>query len=464
MRTRRILPAGLVFSLLLASALACNLPGSGNADLAITQTLEAVGTIAALTQQAAQPGSGPAAEGTPSPEVTVQSPPTPTPTLAHAMRPGEPGSIQSFITDYSTRLLGPERRAIGDNYDFLEFERPFTAQEMVYQPHLDLVRAELSAVSPWLYILIAVEEPPPAGETPTYAVEFDLDIDGRGDWLITATLPLTTTWSVEGVRVYRDGNNDVGWTRPLRSDVAPPSPTPHPSDGYDVLVVDQGYGLDADAAWARLDPSNPRRVQIALKHSLIDNDAYMLWGVWADGGLADPARFYYHDHFSLAEAGSPQIASPHYPLQAVASLDNTCRWTYHFTPTENLPGMCPLPPTPTPVLPGTITGRVFLDQNHNNSYGPGDSVYAGTTVTLRSGGCSGSVVATTTTNASGIYQFTGVIPGAYCVSVSIAAGDPGTCPCGGLCMMSSYQNPRTTTVSPGGTATLDFGFQMFGPC
>jgi len=36
-----------------------------------------------------------------------------------------------------------------------------------------------------------------------YGVELDLDVDGRGDWLVLASKP-TSTWSTLGVRVWQD--------------------------------------------------------------------------------------------------------------------------------------------------------------------------------------------------------------------------------------------------------------------
>jgi hypothetical protein len=54
------------------------------------------------------------------------------------------------------------------------------------------------------------------------------------------------------------------------------------------------------------------------------------------------------------------IENPHYyPIKALAEVDNTCRWAVGFTPTGSEPGICPVPATPTPIVPGTISGVIF---------------------------------------------------------------------------------------------------------
>jgi hypothetical protein len=123
---------------------------------------------------------------------------------------------------------------------------------------------------------------------------------------------------------------------------------PQPGDGYETLVFDQGQGPDPDAAWIRRSPSNPSQIQIAFKHSLIGLDSEFLWGGWADEGVRQPGWFDYNDHFTLADAGSPIGGNNNYPLKSMASLDNTCRWGFGFTPTGSEPGVCYVPPTPTP--------------------------------------------------------------------------------------------------------------------
>jgi hypothetical protein len=342
-------------------------------------------------------------------------------------------------------ILAPEHRTLTDNYDWGFLERPFTREVMDYQPHLDLTRGELSLVPPWIYITIFLEEAPPSDAHATYAVEIDLDIDGRGDWLLTASLPQGGEWSTDRVRAYQDNNNDVGGLRPLRAD-----PPPQTGNGYETLVFDQGIGPDPDAVWARIPPGNPDRIQIAFKHDLIAVDTYLLWGVWADGATDQAGWFDYNDHFTLAEAGSPLSTSPDYPLDQLASIDNSCRWAYDFTPTEQLPGMCALPATPTPSV-GSISGTVWRDVDRDGVRDPGEPGLAGEIVRLRAGSCGDPVVATATTPSNGSYSFSSLSAGNYCISSSGPIGLENTV---------GSTNPRPLVLGAGENKTgVDFGFR-----
>ena len=65
------------------------------------------------------------------------------------------------------------------------------------------------------------------------------------------------------------------------------------------------------------------------------------------------------------------------------------------------------------IIPSTISGSVFLDQNNNGVRNGADSPLAGVPVELLDG--VGTVVATTTTDADGNYSFPGLRPGTYAV-------------------------------------------------
>lgn len=415
-------------ALLILAALACSFPGSQAPDGATqaTQTLEALATQVAATQTALAAGApgatAPTGEETPAAEPsateTAGAPPdaTPTPTVVHTTVPGSPPGASNFVTDRSSRPTAAERRTLGDNFDTLLLERPFTSQAMDYLPHLDLVRAEISAASPWVYLQLSLEDTPPQGSEALYGVEIDLNMDGRGDWLILGQAPASSDWTTEGVRVYRDANHDVGQNQPMRAEAPAPG-----HDGYEELVFDQGHGADPDAAWIRLSPRDAKRVQIAFKHSLIRNDGEFLWNAWADEGVRNPQWFDYNDHFSPEEAGSPVLASPHYPLKALAKVDNTCRWAFGFTPTDPLPGLCPLPATPTPEPTpqlGSISGTLWRDNNLNATIDPGELRFSAVNVRLNYGPCPG-YTQTTQTSGSGAYTFSGLPAGTYCVIVLI---------------------------------------------
>ncbi|MBN2554642.1 MAG: hypothetical protein JXA97_01780 [Anaerolineales bacterium] len=83
----------------------------------------------------------------------------------------------------------------------------------------------------------------------------------------------------------------------------------------------------------------------------------------------------------------------------------------------SLPVLTP-PPTPTPV-PGSISGIVYLDGNHNGQLDPTDGWISGSILELIPGGCAGVVAATTeSSSVDGSYSFNGLIPGSYCVRPS----------------------------------------------
>ena len=65
------------------------------------------------------------------------------------------------------------------------------------------------------------------------------------------------------------------------------------------------------------------------------------------------------------------------------------------------------------IVPSSISGTVFLDQNNNGLQNGPDTGISGVTIELLDNG--GSVVATTTTDASGNYSFSGLVPGSYAV-------------------------------------------------
>jgi hypothetical protein len=422
---RRLL---VVFILVMAAVLACSFPWAS-----------------ATGQPADQPPPPP--DSTPDTgSAATQEPPaeplSPTATVAHTTYPTNPGSLSSWVTDPSSSAYASERRAVSDLFSTLFFERPFTQQVMDYQAYLDITRGELSVGSPFAYATIFLEGSPPAGSTALYGIEIDLDRDGRGDWLVYGQVPATSDWTSAEVRVYKDSDNDVGDGTPVEEDGSGAG-----LNGFDDMEFDMGYNTtDPDAAWIRRDPSNASRVQLAFKMAFIGSPNNFLWGVWSDEGPQNPAWFDYNDHFTLSEAGSPDTASSQYPVKALYSVDNTCRYAYGFTPTTNLPGMCKLPPTPTPTpVPGSISGGVWHDNNNNASRDGGEPGFSGATVRLGSGACPSTGLKTTTTNSSGNYSFSDLPPGTYCVSVNedVACDKEHSTP-------ESY----TITVNPGANTTV----------
>lgn len=363
--------------------------------------------------------------------------------VVHTLVPVDlPGSHWSVISDRDSSVTAAERRANGgENFVVNLYERPFNADTMdTYYPDLDITGVTLSHDSTWFFVSmqLAGTDAATGKMTGNYGVELDLDVDGRGDYLIFAANP-GTDWSTDGVRVWTDANNDVGGKYPVQSEESATG------DGYETVVFDSGVGSDPDTAWARVSPSDPAVVEIAFKSVLINDDAIFTWGGWTDHRVLNPAWYDYNDHFTAVEVGSPLVEqTSYYPVKALSELDNTCRWSVGFTPTGLEPGICPVPVTPTapaPTGPGSISGTVYDNgTNGGLSYFAGSIARSGIPVTVQSGGCGspGSVVGTTTTNGSGNYSFS-VGAGTYCVSASTP---------------SSHQTgPQTATVPGGGSAS-----------
>jgi hypothetical protein len=290
------------------------------------------------TKQPPEPGGeeedpAPAATNTPEPTntpitFTGDAPPAPT--------PREPWEIIStYLTDHNSTEFSSEGYTYGDDFSTNRLERPFTAEEMEYRGYLDIIRANLKITGDWVYIIIYLADKLPDSGDVRYAVELDLDENGRGDLLMQTSLPLDTGWSRDTVKIYRDVDGDVGGENPL----APDEPDPELT-GYEVLIYDAGRGEAPDLAWARRNPDEMNSIQFAFKQSLVGEGGYM-WGIWSDEGLKAVDYYDYNDRFSKESAGSPYPGSPLYPIRALFLVDSTCRSYFGFQPTGNEPGLCP---------------------------------------------------------------------------------------------------------------------------
>ncbi len=99
-----------------------------------------------------------------------------------------------------------------------------------------------------------------------------------------------------------------------------------------------------------------------------------------------------------------------------------------FTPTSTptpTPTATPTStPTPTPTLvPARLGDRVWYDANRNGVQDAGEPGIPNVTLELYSGSlCSGTRLQTTTTNSTGIYEFTGLSSGTYSVKFLPPAG------------------------------------------
>lgn len=236
------------------------------------------------------------------------------------------------LEDADASLKWREKRVLsGDNFLDNLFERPFTAKEMIYQPDINILDASIAMDDQFFFFSIRLQGVDPATNslTGTYGVEFDRTKTGRGD-LLFLVRNLTTEWSMQNVSAYSDPDKSVGGVKPILAD------PDFNSNGYEGRLQMSGDKV----AFARIKPDNPLTVQIAINKGLLDFAQEFLWSCWADKGINDPGKFDYNDHFGLSESGSPVKTSKYYPLQAISSVDNTCRLPFGFTPNKKFPGIC----------------------------------------------------------------------------------------------------------------------------
>jgi hypothetical protein len=196
---------------------------------------------------------------------------------------------------------------------------------------VDILNARIGRDREWMYFTLTLAGEGNSGLGGNYAVELDMNGDGRGDHLITTLTP-AAEWSTAGVRIWEDQNRDVGGSTVYISD---PSQT---WDGYDTLLFDQGSGDAPDLAWARISPRSPTSVEIAIQRAVVETggrgDESFVWLAWASRESFQPAWFDFNDHFTSAEIGAPipgKEGSTNTVLRNLPGLDNTCRFTYGFT-------------------------------------------------------------------------------------------------------------------------------------
>ncbi len=268
--------------------------------------------------------------------------PTATAAIQHVTVPGSlPAEPGTHAGDQDSSSTADQRRAPGgDRFTFGQFERPFNTQSMdVYYPYLDIQDTYVGQDDQWVYAVITVKGTDAGGGLPgTYAVELDLDLDGRGDFFILVFNPASTDWSTDRVQVWTDTNEDVGGTSVINAD----NSGVH-GDGFETLVFDQGRGDDPDLAWARVSPDDPNTIHIAVKQSLLAGDTAFLAGAWAGNSVLDNALFDLNDAFTHEQAGAALVELEYYyPIKGLAELDNACRVSVGFEPTGLEPGICGL--------------------------------------------------------------------------------------------------------------------------
>ncbi len=446
----------ICLSLLIALSLiltSCNLPTSIESEE--EETAETITIEAEEETEVEEATEEPVVEETE--EETATEEPT---EVTHNITPGEPGWVSKYFFDTdASKNAGAGYVTQGDDFVANLFERPFTESEMVYRPDIDINKTEISSDSNFFYVTLYLNDThPDGGLQGMYAVEIDSDRDGRGDLLVIADHPTSTTWDIMGVSVHKDPNGDVGGASIMRPDAS------YGGDGYEQVVFSNQVLDDPDVAWARVTTGDPPSVTLAFKKSLVDRGTFV-WGVWAADSMLDPALIDLHDNFTQTQAGSPYQSQSNYPLAAINLVDNTCRETFGFEAEDPIAGLCYVPeeptatPEPTPTTtsepePATITGVAFddtgvpagdPDTGNNGVREDGEplTVYD-VTITLHSGACSSAAISTTTAKS---FSFTGLAPGTYCVKIT---------PTGGMTTDSAY----SFDLPAGGTQYIEFGYQV----
>ena len=360
--------------------------------------------------------------------------------IVHETTPGSPpyAEVQFFDTDSSANA-GNGYVTRGDDFVANLFERPFTENEMVYRPDVDINKAEISGDTTFYYVTITLAgENPDGGLQAAYGVEIDEDRDGRGDLLVVADRPSSSEWDIAGVGVYRDSNNDVGGASIMRPDSG------YTGDGYDEVVFSMTVLDDPDAAWARINSGSSPSVTLAFKKSLVSVTNFV-WGVWAADNLLDPALIDLHDNITESDAGSPYQGHSTYPLKALNLVDNTCRQPFRFDVTTAIMGLCYVP-EPTPEL-GSISYVVFDDFNNDGDRDSGDTLNTiyDFIVALFSGSCPPSTSNIGSTNSNS-HTFFGLSAGNYCLAISTRP---------------SVTTPKSYTINlpAGGSQYREFGFE-----
>ena len=210
-----------------------------------------------------------------------------------------------------------------DQWDRNYFERPLNEALTELYPQLDIIEAEFGQDENWYYtrILVFSELVENLVLDGVYAIEIDLDLDARGDILITTNAPGTypaDEWTSEGVQVWQDANDDVGGPQAMLVDPR------YDGDGYETLLVDSAVGDDPDLAYVKTYSETPGLLEFGFKADLLGDVESFEWWVWAMGVDLTAAKYDPVDFF---------------PQDSLFALDNTCGWIFGSYP-RDLPNIC----------------------------------------------------------------------------------------------------------------------------
>lgn len=250
------------------------------------------------------------------------------------IRPGDPHGNPQVIYDQVCLQSAAEKKAPGgDEFTNGRFERPFD-QSMNYLPALDIERAEL--VRPengWAYVSIFLADKP-APSPAVYAIELDLNIDGRGDYLIQFPTPAGADWAETGIKMWWDSDGDVGGQVINRND-----PRGFKGSGFESLKIDSDTGKNKGKIWTRLIDNG---LQVAINQDLLGgNEGKFTWQPFSEGKLYPPSQFDLNDYYPIGKAGSAIMGDTDYPLKELYAIDNTCKGLSGLTPSGSEQGVCP---------------------------------------------------------------------------------------------------------------------------
>jgi hypothetical protein len=231
---------------------------------------------------------------------------------------------------------------VGDEFLKNRFERPFTSNDMTYLPDLDIVDFGIASDDQFFYISIIFAGRDVATDSMTgiYGVEIDRDADGRAELLLATRPPYSSEFTAENVVVMADLDGDIGGPTINRPD------PDFAGDGYNGIIFDLSQNIhpdDPDLIWVRFVDGEKPTIEIAYRKWIFrGGDEKFMWSVFAYNGLAglDPGKFNVHDTISEVEAGSPFKGDPHYPIKALAAMDNTCRVPLGFAAVGTEPLGC----------------------------------------------------------------------------------------------------------------------------
>jgi len=244
--------------------------------------------------------------------------------------------------EIDTSLTSYMKLAWGDSLRLGILERPFTATDMEYHPETDLVGIMLSEDDNYYYFSLELNDVDSSVGYPSanYAIEFDVDKDLKGDYLLWVSGDDSTEWNHANVNVLQDVNRDVGGAMAVIPDAGA-------GDGYETVVFSPDVTDQADLAWKRVDPETPNVVQLAINKSMLEPGQFF-WKAWTDGNMIEAGLFDFNDFYNNSEAGSPDLDSADYPVNQLNLMDSTCWVAYNFEASgKELGGCYQLAPEPT---------------------------------------------------------------------------------------------------------------------